>query len=181
MSSSSSEPIDVPTPRAARFALLRGSTAPFLLALALPAAATPPMQLTDMTFVSTAGSVNELVVEATHATVDAATNHAELDSVRAEWAGANGETSLELTCDRGEFNLATNDFVAIGDVRGRLADGRRFEGPWLRYDRAKGVAFTDAPVTILDADRTFRGGGFRYHVREGRLRLTAGASVVEAP
>jgi hypothetical protein len=64
-------------------------------------------------------------------------------------------------------------------VRGRLGDGREFRGPWLRYDRANGVAFTDAPVVIVDRGRQLRGGGLRYHVRDRRLRLTAGASVVE--
>jgi hypothetical protein len=148
-------------------------------ACALPARAVPPMQIEQMTFVSSAGSVAELVVEATRATVDVETNRADLDRVRAEWAGDDGETSLELVCAAGEFDLVTNDFLARGDVRGRLADGRRFEGPWLRYDRAQGIAYTDAPVMILDGDRTLRGGGFRYYVGEGRLLLTHGASILE--
>jgi LPS export ABC transporter protein LptC len=139
------------------------------------------MQIAGMTFVSSSGAVTELLVEARQAEVDLQGQHAALAGVHAEWIGADGERSLELSCERGEFDLATNDLLAVGDVRGRLGDGRRFEGPWLRYDRAKGIAFTDAPVTIVDGGNTLRGGGLRYHVRDRRLRLTAGASVVEAP
>lgn len=141
--------------------------------------AVPPMRLSSMTFVATTGPVNDLLVEATDAVVDVTTNRAELERVHARWTGDDGEVSLELTCDRGEFDLETNDFVAIGDVRGRLADGRRFEGPWVRFDSARSLAFTDAPVTLLEEGRTLRGGGFRYDVDKGRLRLTSGASVVE--
>jgi LPS export ABC transporter protein LptC len=149
------------------------------LLVAPAATAAPPMQITGMTFVSTSGAVADLVVRARHAVVDVESNQAQLEEVAAEFSGDDGEMSLELQCDRGEFDLVTNDFLAEGEVRGRLADGRRFEGPWLRYDRARAIAYTDAPVTILEGDRTLRGGGFRYHVRQGRLRLTGGASIVE--
>ena len=137
------------------------------------------LRIDGMTFVASTGPVTELLVAAREARIDTAANRADLDAVRAQWAGADGRTSLELECERGEFDLATNDLVAIGDVRGRLGDGREFRGPWLRYDRANGVAFTDAPVVIYDQGRQLRGGGLRYHVRDRRLRLTAGASVVE--
>jgi LPS export ABC transporter protein LptC len=159
-------------------------TVTMLAALAWVAAgagarAGPPLRIGGMTFVASTGPVTELLVEAEEARVDIAGNRAHLDAVSAQWAGADGRTSLELRCERGEFDLVTNDLVAIGDVRGRLGDGREFRGPWLRYDRANGVAFTDAPVVIVDRGRQLRGGGLRYHVRDRRLRLTAGASVVE--
>jgi hypothetical protein len=140
------------------------------------------MQITDMTFVATDGPVEELFVEARHAVVDVHDHRARLEDVHAAWAGENGRTSLELHCERGEFDLDTNDLLAVGSVRGKLGDGRRFEGAWLRYERSQGVAFTDAPVKILDgAGRAMRGGGLRYFVRDGRLRLTAGASMMESP
>lgn len=156
-----------------------------LLAALLVAAAAPgsraatPLRIGGMTFVASTGPVAELLVAADEAQVDVVANRADLARVRARWVGADGRTSLELECDRGEFDLATNDLVAVGDVRGRLGDGREFSGPWLRYDRANGVAFTDAPVVIYDQGRQLRGGGLRYHVQDRRLRLTAGASVVE--
>ena len=180
-------------PIAGRHSALRRSLFPFSLpvrsgvcavlaavaALAAEAQAAAPLRITGMTFVASTGSVTDLMVSAREARVDVAANRAELAAVRAQWAGADGRTSLELECERGEFDLATSDLVAVGDVRGRLGDGREFEGPWLRYDRANGVAFTDAPVVIYDQGRELRGGGLRYHVRDRRLRLTAGASVVE--
>ncbi len=144
-------------------------------------AAVPPMRITAMTFVASDGALREILVSASRATVRFATDRADLEDVHAEWAGDDGQVSLELRCEKGEFDLATKDLIAVGDVRGRFRDGREFRGPWLRYDRAQGVAFTDAPVTIYDQGRTLHGGGLRYHIRDRRLRLTAGASVVESP
>jgi len=144
-------------------------------------AALPPLRITAMTFVASEGAVREILVSASRATVRLDADRADLEDVHAEWAGEDGEISLELRCEQGEFDLATNDLIAVGDVRGRFRDGREFRGPWLRYDRAKGIAFTDAPVTIYDQGRTLHGGGLRYHIRDRRLRLTAGASVVESP
>ena len=151
------------------------------LALAGTASAVPPMQLSRMTFVSSEAGFTDLTVVADAAQVDMQGNKAQLDRVHALWAASNGQNSLDIVCERGEFDLSTNDFVAIGSVHGVLGDGRRFESPWMRYDHAKGVAYTDAPVSILDAGRTLKGGGFRYRVRDGKLRLTSGASVVDPP
>jgi LPS export ABC transporter protein LptC len=140
----------------------------------------PPLKISGMTMVSTRGDVTELLVEADEALVEEDSELAHLKGVHARLAGADGSTSLELTCDTGDLDLVSSDFLASGDVRGLLGDGRRFTGPWLRYDHAKGLAYTDAPVKITEANSTLTGGGFRYHVREGRLRLMQGASVVEA-
>lgn len=142
-------------------------------------AAGPPMRLSEMTFVASSENVTEIRVEAASGVIDEAANRADLETVHAQWAGADGKMSLELTCERGELDLETNDLVATGNVRGLLSDGRRFVGPSLRYDRARGVAFTDAPVEIIEEGRILSGGGFQYHVRDRRLRLTAGARVEE--
>jgi hypothetical protein len=56
---------------------------------------------------------------------------------------------------------------------------RRLSDLAVAHDRARGVAFTDAPVEIIEEGRILSGGGFRYHVRDRRLRLTAGARVEE--
>jgi LPS export ABC transporter protein LptC len=164
-------------------ALFASVALPTLPAWAAPttAVAQPPMRIAQMTFVATDGAVREILVSATQATVRLDADRADLEQVHAQWAGDDGELSLELRCEQGQFDLTTNDLVAVGDVRGRFSDGREFRGPWLRYDRARGIAFTDAPVTIFDQGRTLHGGGLRYHVRDRRLRLTAGASVVESP
>jgi hypothetical protein len=100
--------------------------------------------------------------------------------VDAEWSDDAGRPSLRIQCERGELDLRTNDLLATGDVHGELGDGRRFTSPWLRYDRTRGVAFTNAPVEILEAGgRVLKGGGLEYQVRSRRLRLTAGARVEE--
>jgi LPS export ABC transporter protein LptC len=166
---------------AASGAVSAGAALTAALALAVPAAAVPPSRISRMTFVSSAGAFTELTVQAEDGVVNTQTNRAALQRVHAQWNGNDGSSSLDVTCDQGEVDLATNDFTAVGHVRGKLGDGRRFEGPWMRYDRAKGIAWTDAPIEIVDQGRTLRGGGFRYQVRTGRLRLTAGASVSEQP
>jgi LPS export ABC transporter protein LptC len=162
----------------------RGALAVLVVALAaLPPApgraADPPMRLSGMTFVASSESVTEVRVEAESGVIDETANKALLETVQAEWAGADGKPSLELTCERGELDLETNDLVATGNVHGLLADGRRFVGPSLRYDRARGVAYTDTPVQIIEEGRVLSGGGFEYHVRDRRLRFTSGARVQE--
>ena len=162
----------------------RGAFAVLALALATLSsapvlAADPPMRLSGMTFVASSESVTEVRVEAESGVIDEAANKALLETVQAEWAGADGKPSLELTCERGELDLETNDLVATGNVHGLLADGRRFVGPSLRYDRARGVAFTNTPVQIIEEGRVLSGGGFEYHVRDRRLRFTSGARVQE--
>ena len=86
-----------------------------------------------------------------------------------------------MSCERGELNLETSDFYAEGNVRGKTHSGQVFETEWVRYDHEDEVLFTDAPVTITEGVSSYRGGGFRYLVRERRFRLLGGASVVQQP
>jgi LPS export ABC transporter protein LptC len=149
------------------------------LASAAPSTA-PPLRLERLTFVATREAAAEIRVQADVALIDESTSKASLEKVDAEWEDDAGRPSLRIRCERGELDLETNDLLASGDVHGQLADGRRFIGPWLRYDRTRGVAFTRAPVEILEGQgRVLRGGGLEYHVRERRLRLTSGARVEE--
>ena len=148
-------------------------------AVAAPASP-PPLRLERLTFVATREAAAELRVRADVATIDESANKAQLERVDAEWADDRGRPSLRVRCDRGELDLETNDLVATGDVRGQLADGRRFLAPTLRYDRTRGVAFTREPVEILEGQgRVLRGGGLEYHVKDRKLRLTSGAKVEE--
>lgn len=161
-----------------RLAIAAGAIA--LLAATPAGSGTAPLRLEGLTFVATRESSAELRLVARAAVIDETTNKAQLDDVDAEWADDAGKPSLSVRCEQGELDLATNDLLARGGVRGRLADGRRFAGPWLRYDRARGVAFTNAPVEIFEeGGRVLRGGGLEYHVKTRRLRLTAGARVEE--
>lgn len=148
----------------------------------LLAGADPPLILRGMTFVSSEGNVNQVVVEAQTAVLYPDTNQVELEGgVEASLRSADGTESLDLTCERGEYDLNTNDFLAKGNVVGAVADGRVFTTEWLRYQAEDGMASSDAPVEILDGDQVLRGGGLRYSVREERLRLLSGTRVRERP
>lgn len=141
------------------------------------------LQLGGMTYVASAGTANEMVIEAEHATIHPDAETAQLRAMRAVLApaepGAGRSGGLDMTCDRGTFQLATGDFVAEGDVRGVTGDGRRFRTTHLRYHHEEGLVVADVPVEIRDAAGRYRGGGFRYWVRENRFRLSGGATVVQ--
>ena len=149
--------------------------------LSSPAAADPPLILSGMTFVSSQGSIHRVVVEAASAILYPDTNMVELGGgVHATLEGREGSESLDLRCERGEYDLNSNDFLALGSVEGRFADGRTFRGPWMRYEAEEGLALSDAPVEIIDGPQTLVGQkGLRYWVRDERLQLRGGASVRE--
>ncbi len=147
------------------------------------AAAEPPLTLRGMTFVSSEGSIHRVVVESATAILYPDTNLVELEGgVHALLEGSEGSKSLDLHCERGEYDLNSNDFLALGNVEGRFADGRVFRGPWMRYRAEEGLAYSDAPVEIVDGTQTLVGQkGLRYWVRDERLQLRGGASVTEQP
>jgi LPS export ABC transporter protein LptC len=143
---------------------------------ALPADAAV-LQVTGMTFVSSRDSLREIVVRSQRAKFYTDTKVAELEDVRAEVSeGAQGR-SFTMTCERAELDLENNDFVARGDVQGETEEGQRVFAPWVRYDHARGVLFSDAPVRMTDRSGSFRGDGFRYHVRDRRFQLLGNVRV----
>ena len=134
-----------------------------------------------MTFTASRDDVNAFVVRAARGVFVPGTRIAhleELDVVAS--AGVDGQ-DFTVRCDRGELDVETNDFYAEGNVEGSIADGRRYTAPWVRYDYAKALLYSDAPVMIHEATGTFRGDGFRYFVREQRFRLLGNVSLVQAP
>jgi LPS export ABC transporter protein LptC len=140
------------------------------------------LSVEGMTFVSSAGSQNDAIVEAGTASMGRADRVARLTAVHARVGKAAGATTgtqggLELHCDRGSFDLGSGDLSADGNVRGVTADGRRFETEHVVYRRETGRVSTRSPVVIKDAFGTIRGAGFEYWVRENRFRLIGGASV----
>lgn len=140
------------------------------------------IRVEGMTFVSSAGSQNDAIVEAGRASLDRADRIARLEAVHARVGKAAGATrgtlgGLELHCDRGSFELDSGDLSAEGNVRGVTGDGRQFETQHVVYTRATGRVSSRAPVSIRDAFGTIRGEGFEYWVRENRFRLIGGASV----
>lgn len=141
--------------------------------------AEPVLRLSGMTYVSSRGDANEIVLDAAHARFLPERETALLDDVHFLLDAPAGEGSVDMTCDSGTFRLGSGDFVAEGDVRGVTGDGRRFRTARLVYRHGEGVVSTDHPVEIRDETGTYRGGGFRYHVSENRFRLLGGATVVQ--
>jgi LPS export ABC transporter protein LptC len=154
------------------------------IALARGAAATDvadlPQQLdlTQLTYVDSEGKRRGVVLKAEEARVMPRTEQVVLRAVALQLATADDRGRLELSCEHGQLDLQKGDFVGVGRVRGSTPDGRRFETERLHYDHEAGLVTTDAPVVIRDKSGTLRGGGFLYQVREGRLKLTGGATVV---
>jgi LPS export ABC transporter protein LptC len=140
----------------------------------------PVVELTGMTFLATSGSRTQLRLEAETAEIPGGSDIAYLKGVRGHVAGdRDSEGGLDMSCDRAEYHLDTNDFVAEGTVRGKTGDGRRFQTARLRYDHEQALAVSDVAVTIWDRHGRYRGGGFRYHVGQGRFQLLDGASVTQ--
>lgn len=139
------------------------------------------LHVRGMTFVASEGSQNEIMVRAERARFYPARQIADLEDVRVSVAPGEGRTGFEMHCEKGRLNLATQSFVAEGDVAGTIEGGRRFEARWVAYDDEKRVLYTDEPVVIVEKGGSYRGGGFRYFVDEQRFRLEGGASIVREP
>ena len=137
--------------------------------------------VTGMTYVGSRKDVDEFVVHAARGVFVPGTRIAHLKEV--DVASSEGADGKEFTvrCDRGELNVETNDFYAEGNVRGRIADGRHYTAPWVRYDHANALLYSDAPVVMHDSTGTFRGDGFRYYIAEERFRLLGNVSLVQTP
>jgi LPS export ABC transporter protein LptC len=130
----------------------------------------------DMTFVGSRDSRAEVVLTARRARFDHAKAVAHLEDVSARVTG-EGKGGFEMSCDRADYFVDTNDFTAEGHVRGQTQEGRQFRTARLHYDHEQALARTEVPVVIDDVHGRFRGGGFRYHVAEGRFQLIGGATV----
>jgi LPS export ABC transporter protein LptC len=136
------------------------------------------LDLTKLTYVDSQGKRRAMVLQAADARVMPRTEQVVLHTVALQLATADDSGQLRLSCQHGQLDLQSGDFVGVGRVRGSTPDGRRFETERLHYDHEAGLVTTDAPVVIRDKSGTLRGGGFLYQVKEGRLKLTGGAQVV---
>ena len=175
--------------RIALVAILAAASAPFSLAGAAsehppekPAeGGSPELRATGMTFVGSRGSTSELVVHSQAATLHPDHDIAHLVDVRAVFTDDSEGESFEMTCDRAELNIDTNDFHAEGRVRGTTADGQHYSAEWVEYDHDAGLLQTTAPVMMVDRTGTFRGNGFRYLVHERKFQLLGNVSVEHNP
>ena len=139
------------------------------------------LHVRGMTFVSSEWSANEILLRAARARFYPESEVADLEEVDVDVAPGDGRVGVQMRCDEGRLNLATQAFVAIGNVAGTIEGKRQFEADWVAYDEVEGVLYTDDPVLIVDEDGRYRGGGFRYFVNEERFRLQGGATVVQDP
>jgi LPS export ABC transporter protein LptC len=144
------------------------------LALLLCADPAPGVDLvlSGMTFVGSDAGAPDLVLAARQARIAHDGDIAHLADVHLDAAGDDGTSSLVLTCDRAELDLATSDFEARGNVQGRTADGHRFRTEAASFDHTSRVIEGNARVDIIDPNGTrLQGQGFRYEVRSQRMRM----------
>jgi LPS export ABC transporter protein LptC len=139
------------------------------------------LRVTGMTFVGSKGKAAELLLHSERAVFRAESDLAELEVVRAVFKDEENGESFAMSCDRAELNVETNDFVAMGNVRGVTADGQRYASPIVHYEHGPGLLRSDQWVTMVDDTGSFRGDGFLYHVHERRFRLLGNVRVVQTP
>lgn len=149
-------------------------------ALLLVPVGTRALEMRRLTFLSARGEHAEVVVHAEVGQLDPALDVVTLESVRVRLGESGDGDGLEFTCDRGRLDTRSHDFEVRGNVRGRTADGRRFQAPWARYDGSRELLYTDAPVEITDGPIRLRGAGLRYEVASGRMHLLE-AQLVHTP
>ena len=176
--------------RITRSGSARGIAAALALGLFASAAAPGPahaaaeatsLEVQGMTFVGSRAGLREVVLRSRTAWLRPEQQIAELEDVSAIVTEDEAGRSFTMTCARVELDIARNDFLAEGDVRGETADGQRYSAPWVRYAHDEGLLFTNAPVEMKDARGSFRGDGFRYHVHERRFELLGNVRVEQKP
>jgi LPS export ABC transporter protein LptC len=150
-------------------------------ASAAPAQATS-LEVQGMIFVGSRAGVRELVLRSRTAHLQPKEQKAELEDVSATVTEDEaGKRSFTMNCARVELDIAKSDFRADGNVRGETAEGQRYSAPWVKYVHEQGLLYTDAPVEMTDAHGSFRGNGFRYHIRERRFELLGNVRVEQRP
>ena len=123
----------------------------------------------------------DLLLDARQATLHPETNTAELRDATLRVLRPDRSLAFDVAFVRGELDLASNDFLAEGEVHGRTGDGQRYAAPWIRYERAQGLLHTEAPVSLEEPGGSVRGDGFRYHLRERRFELLGNVRVEHTP
>lgn len=139
------------------------------------------LEVTGMRFVRALGPGDELVVRAERARLLPDSDLAILEGVDAVVSDSMKARRHEIRCDRAELNLKTSDIRAEGRVQGVTSAGHRYSAPWVEYDHESGTLSSDAPVELVDDSGTYRGDGFRLHLREGRFQLLGNVRVVQTP
>ena len=118
------------------------------LLLCLGSADASDLRAEGMTFMGSSEGREEVVLHSRLAVLHPADSKAELTEVDAWVSGLGDGISFTMECDEAELDLATNDFVARGDVHGVTEGGQRYRAPWVEYDHELGMLSTDAPVEM---------------------------------
>lgn len=121
-----------------------------------------------------------MVVRAERAFFQPDTEMADLEQVRAEVSDDVEGESFRMTCDNAELNVETNDFEAKGNVQGVTGEGQHYSAPWVKYDHATAMLYTDASVLVVDDSVTLRGEGFRYYIDDRHFELLGNVTVEQA-
>jgi len=164
--------------RRARLVSLVGSIVVLLVPLTA-SEASPRLDVKGMTFVASREGDHTLILHADRARFDTDSKKAYLSDVDAVIPATPEQQGFKMWCDSSVVDLATNDFVATGNVRGQIESGEQFVAEWVRYDHAVGLLYTDAPVRMLDRGTTVEGGGFDYRIESRSFRLRGGVKVVQ--
>lgn len=151
----------------------------FATAAGADASTSPQLDVRGMTFVASRENNDALILHAARARFDTDDKMAYLTDVDAEVPPTADQRGFKMWCDNSVVDLASNDFEATGNVHGQTETGERFVAEWVRYDDARGVLFTDAPVRIIDRGTTVQGGGFDYDIEKRSFQLRGGARVVQ--
>jgi LPS export ABC transporter protein LptC len=167
------------TPTARAFAWISAFATALVLAVGASADSAPSLDVEGMTFVASREDGDAVILHAERARFDTNAKKAYLLVVDAIVLPNAAQSGFAMRCDSGVVDLESNDFEATGNVEGHADSGELFITDWVRYDHAKGILFTEAPVLITDEGTTIRGGGFRYDVAERRFQMTGGARVVQ--
>ena len=136
--------------------------------------------LRGMIYVGERGEHGDFVVRAREARFQPDSNVVQLDDVRVVATDADERRNFEVRCDKGELDIESNNFTAMGDVRGTTGDGRHYQASWVRYIHEEDLLYSDVPVVMEDETGTFRGDGFRYYADQRRFRLIGNVRMVQA-
>ena len=153
-------------------------------ALGLPGSAdptqndAPALSVSGLTFTATGNEEADFTLWADRATMDGRAKHIWLEQVNLTVHADGDRPAVELRCSEGYFEVDSEAFRLVGDVRGQMGSGRRFWADWVAYDEEQGILYSDAPVVFEEKESAYRGGGFRYNVAEDRLELVDGVQVL---
>jgi LPS export ABC transporter protein LptC len=118
--------------------------------------------MTDVIFRPTSEGVRSAVLRSDTVYVYEDSAEYKLVGVDLEMFDENGRSTATLTSERGAFNTATEQMVALGDVvLITLEEERRIETEELHYDPSSRRVWSDVPTVMHTKDGPQRGTSFR--------------------